>query len=219
MKRFIQLVLLVAVAAGGGLIWHFASGQRTIQQLLTENKALQQAITNLTDEERIGYAKVVDQQYREGRLFTQILFVQMSADDPTEQILKREFEIEGDVIHFDALVVRFGSQLVMDGRQRALCLWRRVYGEKMRPEEGFVIHPEGAEPAHYANICKALSVRDRALFWEEIWALSNDPKRLEALGVSAVYGNVVYRQLRPGLIYVFKLSSTGTLWPEVIPEL
>ena len=89
----------------------------------------------------------------------------------------------------------------------------------MPPEEGFTIQQEGTEPAQYAKICRTLSIQDRGLFWSEIWALSNDPKRLEALGINAIYGNVVYRQLRPGLIYVFKLSSTGTLWPEVIPDL
>jgi hypothetical protein len=39
------------------------------------------------------------------------------------------------------------------------------------------------------------------------------------LGISAVYGNVVYRQMKPGLIYVFKQGSTGALWAEVIPDL
>ena len=89
----------------------------------------------------------------------------------------------------------------------------------MTPEQGFVIQPQGTEPAQYTALCKTLSIQDRSLFWDEIWSLSNDPKRLETLGINAIYGNVVYHQLRPGLIYVFKLSSTGTLWPEVIPDL
>jgi len=213
------MILMAAVAGGGVFVWHITSGRQTIQQLLTENKELQTAITNLSAEQQIGYAKVLDQENREGRLYTRLVFVQTSAEDPSKQILKKEVEIEGDVIHFDALVVRFGSQLVMDGSERAICLWRRVYGEKMPPEEGFTIQQEGTEPAQYAKICRTLSIQDRGLFWSEIWALSNDPKRLEALGINAIYGNVVYRQLRPGLIYVFKLSSTGTLWPEVIPDL
>ncbi|NLH17176.1 MAG: hypothetical protein GX455_11410, partial [Phycisphaerae bacterium] len=53
----------------------------------------------------------------------------------------------------------------------------------------------------------------------EIWALSNDPARLQQLGITAVYGNVVYRKLRPGLIYVFKISNTGQLYPETVPAL
>ena len=135
MKAGFKLLLIALIAAGGVLIWHFSSGHRTIQQLLTENKELQKAITNLSAEEQIGYAKVLDQEWREGRLYTRLVFVQTAAEDPAEQVFKKEFEIEGDVIHFDALVVRFGNQLVMDGSERAICLWRRVYGESMRPEE------------------------------------------------------------------------------------
>lgn len=219
MKKIAGLILIAVLATGGVFLWRSSSGHRTIQQLLTENKELQKSISNLSFEQQIGYAKVLDQEWREGRQFTRLVFVQTSADDPSQTVLKKEVEIEGDIAHFDALVVRFGNELVMDGRERAICLWRRLYGEKMRPEEGFVIEEEGTEPVQYAKICSALSIRDRALFWNEMWALSNDPKRLESLGINAVYGNVVYRQMRPGLIYVFKLSSTGALWPEVIPDL
>lgn len=219
MKAVFRIILIIVIAAGGVIAWRVTSGRQTIQKLLTENKELQKAITNLNAEQQIGYAKVVDQKTREGRLFTRLLFVQTAAEDSSDPILKKEFEIEGDIIHFDALIIRFGNQLVMDGSQRAICLWRRVYGETMKPEDGFIIQQEGTEPAQYAKLCRAFSIQDRGLFWQEIWALSNDPKRLETLGVSAIYGNVVYRKLRPGLIYVFKLSGTGTLYPEVIPDL
>lgn len=219
MKVVFRILLIVLIAAGGVFVWYISSGQRTIQQLLTENKELQKAITNLSAEEQIGYAKVLDQEWREGRFYTKLVFVQTAADDPAKQVLKKEFEIEGDVVHFDALVVRFGNELVMDGRERAICLWRRVYGEYMRPEDGFIIEQEGTEPAVYAKLCRTFSIQERNLFWQEMWTLSNDLKRLESLGISAIYGNVVYRQLQPDLIYVFKLSSTGTLWPEVIPDL
>jgi hypothetical protein len=219
MKKIAGLVFIAILGTAGFFLWRSSSGQRTIQQLLTENKELQKALSNLSFEQQIGYAKVLDQEWREGKQFTRLVFVQTSAEDPAKPLLKKEIEIEGDIAHFDALIVRFGNELVMDGRARAICLWRRLYGEKMPPEDGFVLEQEGSEPAQYANICKTLTIRDRALFWGEIWALSNDPKRLEPLGISAIYGNVVYRQMRPGLIYVFKLSSTGALWPEVIPDL
>jgi hypothetical protein len=62
-------------------------------------------------------------------------------------------------------------------------------------------------------------LKDRKLFWDEIWALSNDPARLQQAGITAIYGNVVYRKLRPGLIYVFKISNSGQLYPETVPAL
>lgn len=220
MKRLFSIMVLAAVLAAGGVYWWKSTEtQRTIQQLLAENKQLQEALANLAFEQQVGYAKVVEQKLRDGRLFTRILFVQTLPEDASEQVLRKEVEIEGDIAHFDMLIVCFDKQLVMDGRERAIGLWRRIYGEKMRPEDGFVIQPEGTEPASYADIGRKLSVKDRQLFWQEIWSLSNQPKRLESLGIRAIYGNAVYRQMRPGLIYIFKLSSTGAFWAEVIPDL
>lgn len=214
-KGFSALLLL----AGGGLIWHNLSGNPTIEKLLTENRELKQAITNLSEESQIGYAKVLYQENRDGKLFTRLLFVETQPNEPLKPVLKKEFTIEGDVVHFDALIVTFGQQMVMDGRERAIYLWRRIYGETVPPEKGEPIQAAGSAPKRYSRISERLSVPARELFWTQIWDLANDPNRLEQLGVKAVYGNVVYHQLQPGLIYVFKINNTGNLYPEVVPDL
>ena len=219
MKAGLKIGSGVVVLAAGFLLWQQFSGNRTIEQLLNENLELKTAITNLSQEEQIGYAKVLSQETRDGQLFTKILFVEADPEDFTKHILRKEYEIQGDVIHFDTLIVTFGSELVMDGKERAMYLWRRIYGEKQTPEQGFPIETEGQPSPRYAQLCEKLSIEDGQLFWDEIWQLSNNPKRLEKLGIKAVYGNAIYRQLKPGLIYIFKVSSTGTLHPEIVPDL
>ena len=212
------LVLLIVVAAGAFLWQHFTTNQ-TIEQLLTENTELKTAITNLSDENKIGYAKVLSQETRDGKLYTKLLFVEADPADFTKHLLRKEFEIEGDVVHFDTLVVTFSGELVMDGTERAMYLWRRIYGESTPPNQAVSIEAVGQPSPRYVQLCEKLSIEDSELFWSEIWALSNNPKRLESLGIKAVYGNAVYRKLKPGLIYIFKVSSTGTLYPEIIPDL
>jgi hypothetical protein len=219
MKAGLKIGSGVVVLAAGFLLWQQFSGNRTIEQLLNENLELKTAITNLSQEEQIGYAKVLSQETRDGQLFTKILFVEAEPEDFTKHILRKEYEIQGDVIHFDTLIVTFGSELVMDGKERAMYLWRRIYGEKQTPEQGFPIETEGKPSPRYTQLCEKLSIEDGQLFWNEIWQLSNNPKRLEKLGIKAVYGNAIYRQLKPGLIYIFKVSSTGSLYPEIIPDL
>jgi hypothetical protein len=49
--------------------------------------------------------------------------------------------------------------------------------------------------------------------------LANDPEALQQHGIKAIYGNAVYKKLKPGLIYVFKISPTGQLIPETVPDL
>jgi len=209
------LVLL----AGGGVLWHQVAGDPTLEKLLTENRQLRQAITNLSEETQIGYAKVLEQERRKGVLFTRLLFVDTQPNDPLKPAMKKEFMVEGDVVHFDTLIVTFGQQMVMDGTERAIYLWRRIYGEKTPPEQGQAIQEPGTHPRRYEQLSERLSMQDRDLFWNGIWDLANDRNRLNALGVSAVYGNVVYNKLQPGLIYVFKIGNTGKLYLEVVPDL
>jgi hypothetical protein len=222
MKKRNIITLIAMIPLGIGLVYvgrAVYEGTATIRQLLTENKQLKQAITNLTTEEQIGYAKVVRQETIDGKLLTTLKFVETDRHDKLKKILEKEYTIEGDVIHFDALIVKFGSQMVMDGKVRAMYLWRRVYGEKMPPEQGFPIESVGQEPARYSDLLKLLPAGHRNVFWEHIWDLAENPEALKEYDIDAVYGNVVYTRLRPGLIYVFQINPSGQVWPLVVPEL
>ena len=209
-------ICLVSVAYLGRGFYY---GAKTIHQLLAENKQLKQSITNLTREEQIGYAKVINQQTIDDKLLTTIKFIETARDDKLKTILEKEYTIEGDIIHFDALIVKFGNKMVMDGTTRALYLWRRVYGEKMTPEKGFVIEQPGTEPQRYSDLLKALPIKQSQMFWSNIWDLANEPEKLKEHDIEAVYGNAIYSRLRKGLIYVFKVSPTGQVYPEVIPDM
>jgi len=211
----VGICLIVFAYLGRG----FYYGAMTIHQLLAENKHLKRAITNLTHEEQIGYAKVIARKTENGQLFTTIRFVETARDDKLKTILEKEYTIEGDIIHFDALIVKFGNKMVMDGKTKALYLWRRVYGEKMAPEDGFAIEGPGAEPKRYSDLLQALSIKQRQLFWSNIWDLANDPEKLKKHDIEAIYGNVVYSRLSKGLIYVFKISPTGQVYREVVPDM
>jgi hypothetical protein len=220
-KAKIPMLVIIAAAlvAAGYFGRDWLSNTITIHQLLNENKQLKGAITNLTAEEQIGYAKVIEQETKDGKLWTTLRFVETARDDKLKKIVEKDYTIEGDIVHFDALIVKFDNKMVMDGRERALYLWRRVYGEKMAPQDGFSIESVGAEPARYADLLARLPVKQRELFWSSIWNLANDLEKLKEDGITAVYGNVVYSQLKEGLIYVFKISPTGQLYPEIVPDM
>jgi len=218
-KYTYKILILLAVIGAGCFFWYHFTTDRTIEELLVENENLKAAISNLSEENQIGYAKVLSQETREGVLYTKLLFVETDPEDFTKHLLRKEYEVAGDVVFFDTLMVTFGDKLVMDGTERAMYLWRRIYGEKQTPEEGFPIETAGQPSPRYAQLCEKLSIEDSQLFWDEIWQLSNNPKRLENLGIKAVLGKVVYRQLKPGLIYVFKVSGTGAINSEFIPDL
>ena len=219
MKTLFAIVGFAVICAAVFFAWFQLSGQRDIQQLLTENKELQTAINNLSSESQIGYAKVVEQYTIGGTFYTKLLFVETDPENPRNRIFEKEFEIEGDIAHFDTLIIKFDTPIVMEGKERAIYLWRRIYSDKMLPEDGIQIETHGAEPSRYQQICQNLSIKDKNMFWQEIWSLANDTEKLKHLGIKAVYGSVVYEKMEPGLIYIFKIAPTGNFYPEVIPDL
>jgi len=221
-KKFGILGLITVVVVFGGMAYLSRGPYKavvTIHELLTENKELKQAITNLTEESRIGYAKVIKQETVDGKLMTTIKFVETARDDHTKKILEKEYTIEGDIVHFDALIVKFDNKMVTDGKARALYLWRRVFGEKMAPDEGFIIEEPGAEPQRYKDLLAALPIEHRQMFWTNIWDLANEKDKLTEYGIDAIYGNGIYSRLDTDLIYVFKLTPTGHFYREVIPDI
>lgn len=213
-KIFIYLSILVLL---GVSVFRNFFRSKTIAELLTENKHLKESITNLTQEDQIGYAKIISKEHKNSKVFTTIKFVETARDDKLKRILEKNYTIEGDIVNFDALIVKFGDKMVMDGKEKSIYLWRRIYGESTTPEEGFNIEEPGKEPARYADVLKKLDFKDRDLFWSNIWNLANEPEKLKAYGIEAIYGNVVYHQLREGLIYVFKITPAGQVYPEVVP--
>ena len=222
LRKFISFILaipflaaLIFVAVG------IYRGGTAINHLLTENKKLKEALTNLTDAGKIGYAKVIAQTYDENGkvVLTELKFVETARDDELNKILEKNYTIEGDIVHFDALIVKFGNKAVMNGEKKSLYLWRRIYGENTAPGEGYSIEEQGKEPERYKELLKELSLKQREVFWENIWDLANDPQKLRKYDIEAIFGNVTYVKLRKGLLYVFKISPTGQVYPEVIPEL
>jgi len=205
----------LAVAAVLGLSFYFSSS--SIHSLLTENHELNQAITNLTKEEQIGFATVVSQEKDAlGQISTVLKFVQTAAGNPKEIVDEQIYVIQGDVVHFDALIVKFGDAFVKQGKERALYLWRRIYGEQTPPDQGKAIQVPERAPERYFAITKSLKVNDRAVFWEAIWSLANDPQRLSEYGITAVFGNAIYTKVELGKVYLFKIGATGQIYPEVM---
>jgi hypothetical protein len=219
-KTVASCIIFLACLAGLTYIGRgFYYRALTIHELLTENKQLKQAITNLTTEDQIGYAKVISQTHLDGDLFTTIRFVETARNDELTKLTEADYTIQGDVIFFDALIVKFGEKMVMDGTEKALYLWRRVYGENTAPEDGLTIEQPGTEPQRYKDLLELLPQSQRNLFWTNIWQLANDPEKLSQYDIRALYGNVVYSKLEEGLIYVFKITPAGQLYPEVLPDM
>ncbi len=197
----------------------FFMGAQSLSELLNNNKEFRLAIERLSAEQQIGYAKVISQENDDaGQLWTTLKFIETSREKTEEVISEQQYKIAGDVIHFDLLIVRFPKEMVADGKERSLYLWRRIYGENQQPSQAFSINQEGDIPNRYKDLFTKLKLSEQQTLWDGIWSLSNDPQALSEYGIQAIYGNAVYKQLRPGLVYIFKIDPSGNVFPETIPD-
>lgn len=211
----VVVLATLATAALLGLAFYFSSS--SIHSLLTENHKLNNAIRNLTDEQQIGYATLESRTLDAlGQAESLVRFVQTAPGKPHEVVSEEFFVVAGEVIHFDALIVKFSDDYVKDGKGRALYLWRRIYGENQAPAVGDLIQSPGQAPERYRAISQSLRLKDQSVFWDAIWDLANDPQQLSKYGVTAVFGNAIYTKMEPGKVYRFKISPTGQIYPDVL---
>jgi len=211
----VALLAVVVTAAVLGVAFYFSSS--SIHSLLTENHQLNKAIRNLTEERQIGFATLASRSRNaRGEQESLVRFVQTVPGKPNEIVSEELFVVVGEVIHFDALIVKFSDDFVKDGKGRALYLWRRIYGDNQAPAEGALIQSPDQVPERYRAISQSLRLKDQSIFWNAIWELANDPQQLSRYGITAVFGNAIYTKMEPDRVYLFKISPTGQIYPELL---
>lgn len=217
-SRLIGIFMAMAALVTASILGiSFYYSTASIHELLTENHQLNKAVRNLTQEEQIGYATLQSQSHNDlGQLESVVRFVQTASDNPKAIVSEQLFTVCGDIIHFDALIVKFTNEYVKDGTARALYLWRRIYGETTTPANSEAIEIPGTAPERYYAITESLHLKNRDIFWEAIWDLANDTTGLNDYGVQAVFGNAIYTRMQPGKVYLFKISAIGQIYPEIV---
>lgn len=239
-RAVVSLVVVGAVGAGSWVGYrHFNANElalkekdERLEQSQREIEALNQdievkkkeidrldtAVRLLKVDHRVAQLTVLDQfkAADDGRLRTKFSFVEVGEQgEPLEQ--PKVFEIDGNVVHVDSLVVSFEDAYVEKGdplRGTALALFRRIYGDDQKPSEGFPLDSVRTRPTGYSRGSEPTELeRD---IWSRFWDYANDPQLAEQKGIKTIQGKVSYTQLRKGKTYRLLLRSTGdfTIKPE-----
>lgn len=182
-----------------------------IQRLATALKFMKidQRLARITVLSQSGSAKTDD-------LATQFSFVEVN-DEGKPLGKPRIFNIEGDLAYIDSWVIKFGDEYVEQGddlRSTSICLFRRVFGEKQLPADGFLLDEEGSQPTIYRTGGK-MSDFEKEL-WSRFWDYANDSDLAKEKGVRAAHGEAPSIQLRPGKSYRIELRASGGM--SVVPE-
>jgi len=224
-------VLLVGAGSGGIYVADrlvFAPSREMERQLaerdtqiraLTQRaQALEAAVRLLRHTERRARIVVLEQAPgADGHLVTRIRFSELNSNgDPIGE--PREFSVTGDEVYVDTLVIKFEDEFITAGdalKGRSLLLFRRIFGDRLRPVDAHVLDREGQMPQAYAAE-KAPSAFEREL-WAQFWTLANDPAEAKRRGVRALHGEAVSTKLRKAGVYAVTFRSTGELTIQVAP--
>jgi len=214
----IYLADRIVLAPGRALQRTLAERDAQIRALTERNQALEAAVRLLRHTERRARITVLDQgPGADGHLLTRIRFSEL--DSRGDLIGEpRELSLAGNEVYFDALVIKFEDSFVTAGdalKGKALLLFRRIFGDRHRPADGYVLDKEGQMPQAYAAE-RAPSPFEREL-WARFWELANDPEEAKKRGVRALHGEAVSTKLKKGRTYVITVRSTGELTLQPTP--
>lgn len=213
--------MLVTAAAWIAIaVYHDRTGAgQQIAQLQHDNFKLQQYVKRLTAERRVAEMLVTNQKPAAGGkgiaraepAQTTVLFEEFG---PTGQMLPpRRFTIDGDVIHIDALVIKFEHDLVQQDdplHGHTIVLFHKLYGDHQPPAQGFAIDVPGSIPEFYRDADPRVSRFEQEL-WDNFWRLTDDPAYRAAQGVRIANGQGVWLRLSPDRLYTLTTETDGGL--------
>ncbi|MFH0939711.1 MAG: hypothetical protein V1899_10610 [Planctomycetota bacterium] len=211
-------LLLIGAGAGGTYLADrlYYKPMREQKQLI-EN--LESIIGRLSKEIRLAEVSVLEQT--ENPLKTKFRFDEV--DERGDRISRREFTVDGDIVYFDALVIKFDDHLQQlrdlplkekgfadQFGKKSLILFRRVFGQKQKPEDGFPLDTPDEAPTPYKMKATPPTAFEQKL-WKDFWKIANDPKLAKQYDIRAAHGEAPFMKLQKNMVYVLQQRLTGGL--------
>ena len=199
-----------------------AAAEKTILEkdakITSLNKDIEKLHTRLAllkVDHRLARLTVLDQEKRgeKGELYSKVEFVELNDEGvPFDNDPPRIFEIKGDLVYIDSLVVKFEDKYIEEkdlDRSTSLCIFTRIYGERQQPIEGFPLDRKGTRPTGYARGGRETEFERK--IWDDFWNIANDDVKAKELGIRAASGEAPNMRVQKGKSYRVTLRSSGGL--------
>jgi hypothetical protein len=148
-------------------------------------------------------------QDAEGRVVNTLRFREIEPDG-TPIGSTRDLQLVGDEIYVDTLVIKFEEHFVEQGdplKGKALLLFRRIFSNKVAPDDGYRLDKEYQTPEVFA--VRKAPTEFEAELWKRFWDVANSEALQKKHGVKAAHGQAAYSRLLPNKVYHLVLRSTG----------
>jgi len=208
-------------AAGVELQQKDAKIQQQVAEISLLNKEVEKLETSLAllkVDHRVARLTVVDQTKDDatGKMTTLVEFVEIDGEGKPIDT-PRQFRIPGDTVYVDSWVVQFEDKYVEAAdleRGTSLILFKRLFGNDQKPDDGYPLDEHGAAPKAYARGGK-MSDFEKSIF-DDFWSIANNKEKATEKGIKANYGDAGYMKVEKGKTYTVELRASGG--PSIVPE-
>lgn len=209
LTKLVGLATLIVVLGGGLLYWQTRSStEQQIHELKQKNELLQQFVARLSGDRRVADLLVLEKSPGGTRT---LLFVEY--DRAGQPLPPRQFVVEGEMTHIDAMVIQFERGYVSEGdplRGQSIALFTRIYGDRQTPADAPRIDEPGRIPYLYRQSDPQVAAFEQQL-WADFWGLAADPEAAAQRGVRVAFGQGVWGPLDLDKLYTISLDNAGGL--------
>jgi hypothetical protein len=202
LRTLLAVCVLGLTLVGGYWVYHTWS----------EKTRYEHYLHNLLGEQRVAEVCVSERERVPGEApRTTLRFQEFRRDG--QALPPLSMTLPGEEIYIDALVTVFESDAVQSGDARSLYLFRRIFTERVAPQDGYLLYRDGGSsdglPEPYVDRAIERSVQLRV--WQHLWRLIDDTAYAEAHRVRTHFGQAVYTRMEPGRCYRVTLQNHGGL--------
>jgi len=191
---------------------------KSVADLKVAVEKLETRIALLKVDHRVARLTVLEQGPKEdgGPTFTTVEFVELNDEGHTIDT-PRQFELPGDTVYVDYLVVKFDDKYVEEkdlDRKTSLCLFSRIFGDHQKPIDGYSLDQTGTRPHGYARGGQMTDFEKE--IWSDFWSIANDEAKAQEKGIRAAHGQALSMKVKEGKSYRIQLRASDGL--SMVPE-
>lgn len=205
-------VLTVVIA--GMLIW----AALFVNRWAEESRILRRMVDRLSAESRVAEVLVTKSEFNEAtrKIDTTIKFLEYDASG--EALQPKYFTFQGNIIQFQALVIRFEDRMVLAGdklRGKSAFVFLKAFILDGPGTQSFDITVVGEVPRGY-RVSEEPNDFEKEL-WSEFWSYALDPETRERKGIKNAQIEAPGSMFVPGTIYTLRIEHDGGLRIDAQP--
>ncbi len=189
----------------------FDQQELDLKEATIENDKLKVSMDLLKIDRRVAQLTVNKKGVDEnGQKFLEVTFSEV---DKNGNVIgsSREFTLLGDTFFVDCWVAQFEDQYVEQAdplRSASIFTFKRIYGDDMKPSEGFSLDDFSKPSGIYAQSEASEFAKQ---IWEDFGNVCNDLNRQSELGIRAAHGQANHLPPREGQTYEITIRSSGAV--------